>query len=80
MTQMAISSYLGAFLLLLLSYPFLLVFINLFFYDDVRKKCLLWFNIICFVMAAVLLVMHLQTEVIYGKELLDAWYSMYGDK
>lgn len=76
MTEMAISGYLGWFFLLLISYPFVLVVINIACYEAARKKATFWFNITCFLLAAFLLVMHMNIEIIYGKELLDAWYSI----
>lgn len=74
MTEMAISSYLGGLLLLMGSYPFLLVGVSMFFYDSERQKALRWLNGVSFLLAAFLLYMHMQTEVIYGRELLEAWY------
>lgn len=76
MTEMAISSYLGWLFLLLISYPFVLVVISIACYETARKKVTFWFNISCFLLAAFLLVMHMNIEIIYGKELLDAWYSI----
>ena len=80
MTEMAISGYLGWFFLLLISYPFVLVVINIACYEPDRKKATFWFNITCFLLAAFLLVMHMNIEIIYGKELLDAWYSSNHDE
>jgi glucan phosphoethanolaminetransferase (alkaline phosphatase superfamily) len=80
MTEMAISGYLGWFFLLLISYPFALVVINIVYYEPVRKKATFWFNIICLLLATFLLVMHMNIEIIYGKELLDAWYSANPDE
>lgn len=74
MTEMAISSYLGWLLLLIGAYPFLLVGVSMFFYDVERKRAQMWLNVLSFLLAVFLLYMHMQTEVIYGKELLDAWY------
>ncbi len=74
MTEMAISSYLGWLLLLMGAYPFLLVGVSMFLYDIERKHALRWLNGISFLLAAFLLYMHMQTEVIYGQELLEAWY------
>ncbi|EGR3203858.1 hypothetical protein DC889_24860 [Vibrio parahaemolyticus] len=74
MTEMAISSYLGWLLLLMGAYPFFLVGVSMFFYDIERKHALRWLNGISFLLAAFLLYMHMQTEVIYGQELLEAWY------
>lgn len=76
MTEMAISSYLGWLFLLLIGYPFVLVVISIACYETARKKVTFWFNISCFLLAAFLLVMHMNIEIIYGKELLDAWYSI----
>ncbi|GLR74607.1 hypothetical protein [Aliivibrio sifiae] len=75
MTDMAISGYLGWLFLLLIIYPFALVVINIACYEVARKKVTFWFNITCFLLAAFLLVMHMNIEIIYGKDLLDAWYS-----
>ncbi|OCH19013.1 hypothetical protein A6E05_01295 [Aliivibrio sp. 1S165] len=80
MTEMAISGYLGWFFLLLISYPFILVVINIACYEPDRKKTTFWFNIICFLLAVFLLIMHMNIEIIYGKELLDAWYSANPDE
>ncbi|MGF1903371.1 hypothetical protein [Aliivibrio sifiae] len=75
MTDMAMSGYLGWLFLLLIIYPFALVVINITCYEATRKKVTFWFNITCFLLAAFLLVMHMNIEIIYGKDLLDAWYS-----
>ena len=76
MTEMAISNYLGIFIVLLLSYPFVLVVLNIaIFSKDVRTKYTRWLNILFVVSMLALLYFHMQTEVIFGKELLDQWYS-----
>ncbi|MDD9155610.1 hypothetical protein PVK64_05360 [Aliivibrio sp. S4TY2] len=80
MTEMAISSYLGWLFLLLIIYPFALVVINIVCYEPSRKKATFGFNIICLLLAAFLLAMHMNIEIIYGKELLDAWYSANPDE
>ena len=54
MTEMAISSYLGGLLLLMGSYPFLLVGVSMFFYDSERQKALRWLNGVSFLLAAFL--------------------------
>jgi len=75
-TPMAISGYLGWFLVILLGYPFALVALQVAIYDKrFRRKVTIWFNLSCVVLVAGLIVMHMQTEVIFGKELLDAWYA-----
>lgn len=75
MTPMAISNYLGLFLLLIFLYPFVLVFISIVIYEPIyRGKVTIWFSIICALLAITLLVLHMNIEIIYGKELLDAWY------
>lgn len=73
-SQMAISNYLGGFILLLVSYPFIFVFIEVFFYKPTRGKILFWFNVFCALLALFLIVLHMGIEVIFGKELLDAYY------
>ena len=74
MTPLAISNYLGLLLLLGFIYPFLLVAINFVIYAPIRRnKITGWFNIICALLAIILLVLHLNIEIIYGKDLLDAW-------
>ncbi|MCG7498035.1 hypothetical protein MHO82_14285 [Vibrio sp. Of7-15] len=76
MEQMAISNYLGAFIALLVCYPFLLVALNIAIYDvKTRSRYTFWFNITCVLLAIILLTLHMQVEVIFGKELLDKWYS-----
>lgn len=74
MTEMAISSYLGWLLVLIASYPFILVGISMYFYDEERKQALRWVNGVSLVLVIFLLYMHMQTEVIFGKDLLEAWY------
>ncbi|MCZ4311533.1 hypothetical protein O4H45_22020, partial [Vibrio atlanticus] len=61
-------------LLLIGCYPFCLVGVSMFFYDAERKQALRWLNGVSFLLAVFLLYMHMQTEVIYGRELLEAWY------
>ncbi|MGR5147360.1 hypothetical protein ACQKP8_12540 [Photobacterium alginatilyticum] len=76
MTEMAISNYLGIFIVVLLSYPFVLVVVNIaIFSKDARAKYTRWLNIVFAVSMLALLYFHMQTEVIFGKELLDQWYS-----
>ncbi|MDO6500432.1 hypothetical protein [Photobacterium sanguinicancri] len=77
MTQMAISNYLGGFILLLICYPFILISINIFTYDTVRAKATFWLNVTCSLLAMLLLFMHMNIEIVYGKELLDAWHSQH---
>jgi len=48
----------------------------MFFYDAERKQALRWLNGVSFLLAVFLLYMHMQTEVIYGWELLEAWYRV----
>jgi hypothetical protein len=74
MTEMAISSYLGWLLVLVCTYPFLLVGVSMFFYSSRRAKAQRWLNWTCLLLVLFLFYMHMQTEVIYGKELLEAWY------
>ncbi|EPC8673169.1 hypothetical protein [Vibrio vulnificus] len=74
MTEMAISSYLGWLLLLIGVYPFLLVAVSMFFYDVERRRVQRWLSAVCLVLAGLLFYMHMGTEVIYGQELLEAWY------
>ncbi|KJY81562.1 membrane protein [Vibrio galatheae] len=74
-TPMAISGYLGALLVIMLVYPFLLVAINIAIYSpSKRKRATTWFNFASATIALILLVFHMQTEVIFGKELLDQYY------
>lgn len=74
MTEMAISSYLGWLIVLICTYPFLLVGVSMSFYSSRRVKAQRWLNWTCLVLALFLFYMHMQTEVIYGRELLEAWY------
>ncbi|SMY32202.1 hypothetical protein PMAL9190_00407 [Photobacterium malacitanum] len=74
MTPLAISNYLGLFLLLVLVYPFAMLAINFVIYEQSRRnKIAIWFSVICVLVAILLLVLHMNIEIIYGKELLDAW-------
>lgn len=75
MAPMAISNYLGWLIILLGSYPFLLVAINICTYEPMRRKVNIWFNMLCILLVIFLLVMHMNIDIVYGKELLDAWYS-----
>nr|WP_310946948.1 hypothetical protein [Vibrio vulnificus] len=73
---MAISSHLGWLLLLILSYPFILVGIQLAVFDiRVRAKVNRYFNWGFLVVVGALLFFHMQTEVVYGKYFLDLWQS-----
>ncbi len=40
-----------------------------------RERYTFWFNVICGVLMLVLLYLHMQTEVVFGKDLLDSWYK-----
>lgn len=72
MTEMATSSYLGWLILLLLAYPFVLVAVQIIAYGEFdKKRYTKWVNIISGSAFIILLICHLQTEVTYGKELLD---------
>jgi len=72
--EMAISSYLGWLLVVLLVYPFAYVGIHIGIFDiKVRTKVSRYFNRTVLVLIAFLLIMHMQTEVIYGKYFLDLW-------
>lgn len=76
MTEMAMSNYLGFFVLMLISYPFLLIILNIAINDIImRERYTFWFNVICGVLMLVLLYLHMQTEVVFGKDLLDSWYK-----
>lgn len=76
-TPMAISNYLGGLLALLIFYPFALVTLQIAIYSPTKRgRITKKLNILCACAAAFLLVMHMQTEVIYGKELLERYYSM----
>tara|TARA_Y100001956_G_scaffold23711_1_gene23477 strand:- start:86 stop:385 length:300 start_codon:yes stop_codon:yes gene_type:complete len=78
-TPMAISNYLGGLLAVLIFYPFVLVALQIAIYSPTKRaRITKKFNLICLALAAFLLVMHMQTEVIYGKELLDKYYSEHG--
>ncbi len=74
MTQMAISSHLGWLIVLIGAYPFLLVGCCLFFYDEQRKHIIFWVSVVSFVLAAYFMYMHMQIEIVFGWELLEAWY------
>ncbi|WP_440888296.1 hypothetical protein [Vibrio sp. WZ-1] len=72
--EMAISSYLGWLLAVMLVYPFAYVGIHIGIFDiKVRAKVSCYFNRTVLVLIAFLLIMHMQTEVIYGKYFLDLW-------
>ena len=74
-TPMAISNYLAVLIAIIVIYPFALVAVNIAIYSPVRrKKVTRRFNIICALLAAIVFALHMQTEVIYGKELLDKYY------
>ncbi|MGP8304803.1 hypothetical protein [Vibrio sp. YIC-376] len=77
LTEMAISSYLGWLLLLIVVYPFLLVGVSMYFYDIQRKKAQRWLSGVSLILAVFLFYMHMQTEIIYGRELLEAWYKAH---
>ncbi|MDF2153462.1 hypothetical protein [Vibrio sp. CAU 1672] len=71
--EMAMSSYLGWLLILLIGYPFALVAIQIGVFDvRVRTRVNRWFN---WGMLLALLLMHLQTEVVYGQYFLELWQS-----
>ncbi|WP_331426352.1 hypothetical protein [Vibrio sp. M260118] len=74
MTEMVISSYLGWLIVLICAYPFLLVGVSMFFYSSRRIKAQRWLNWTCLLLVLFLFYMHMQTEIIYGRELLEAWY------
>lgn|GEM_PF-1759180 len=74
-TPMAISNYLGVFLVILIIYPFVLVTVNIAVYSPTkRKRVTKWLNIISATVALILMALHMQTEVFYGKELIDKYY------
>ncbi|MEZ8101845.1 hypothetical protein [Vibrio bivalvicida] len=74
-TPMAISNYLGVFLAILITYPFVLVTVNIAVYSPKkRKRVTKWLNIISATVALILMALHMQTEVIYGKELIEKYY------
>lgn len=76
MAPLAISNYLGLLLLLIFIYPFLLVAINFVIYlPSHRNKITIWFSIVCALLGIILLILHMNIEIVYGKELLDAWYK-----
>lgn len=78
-TAMAISNYLGALLAVLILYPFALVALQIaIFSPSKRKRVTRRFNFVAAIAAVILLVLHMQTEVIYGKELLDRYYAEHG--
>lgn len=80
MAPLATSSYLGWLILLFVLYPFALVGIRIFAYEPVLSRATLWFNVISGLLAIYLLCMHLQVEVVFGRELLDAWFSNHPDE
>ncbi|MGR5212363.1 hypothetical protein ACPV4A_17555 [Vibrio rotiferianus] len=72
--EMAISSYLGWLLAVMLVYPFAYVGIQIGVFDiKIRAKISHYFNRVVLALIAFLLIMHMQTEVIYGKYFLDLW-------
>lgn len=73
---MAISNYLGGLLIALGLYPFVLVGIQFAVFEEKKRRRITnWYNAACFILVAVLFYLHMQTEVIYGKSLLDAWHA-----
>ncbi|KAB1455510.1 hypothetical protein BIY22_08875 [Vibrio panuliri] len=75
MTEMAMSGYLLILIAIIIFYPFALVAVQMIFYSDVfKKKYTRYLNWLVLCLFAFSLVMHLQTEVIYGEELLN-WLS-----
>ncbi|MGD8112227.1 hypothetical protein ACQEXU_01705 [Vibrio sp. TRT 21S02] len=80
-TPMAISNYLAGLLAMLFIYPFVLVGISIAIYSEQRRKVVISrVNLICGILTLLLFVFHMQTEVYYGKELLDAYYLNNSDK
>ncbi|MBD1557160.1 hypothetical protein HC752_09425 [Vibrio sp. S9_S30] len=78
MDPMAISSYLGWFLALLFGYPFVLVGLQFAVYEEQkRQRVTFWFNVAFVVVILVVLTYHMQTEVVYGQSLLEAWYTLH---
>lgn len=78
-TPMAISNYLGGLLAILIFYPFVLVALQMAIYSPTKRaRITKRFNLISLALSAFLLIMHMQTEVIYGKELLDKYYREHG--
>ncbi|WP_070967727.1 hypothetical protein [Vibrio sonorensis] len=74
-TPMAISGYLGVLIALIIFYPFALVGINIaIFAERKRARVTKRFNLICLGIAAVVFVLHMQTEVFFGKEILEEYY------
>ncbi|KXF82632.1 hypothetical protein [Enterovibrio coralii] len=72
---MAMSSYLEGLVWIILLYPLSLCLITIFVPDSVMKMTTRVFNVSCAFLFAFCLIMHMQIEVVYGKELLDAWYQ-----
>lgn len=72
LTEMAMSIYLGWLIILVIAYPFVLVVVQIVAYGEYNKKRYTKrVNVLCAAAFAILLVLHLQTEVIYGKDMLD---------
>ncbi|EGU46414.1 membrane protein [Vibrio ichthyoenteri ATCC 700023] len=72
LTEMAMSIYLVWLIALIIAYPFMLVTAQIITYGEYNKKRYTKrINLLCAAAFMILLVLHLQTEVFYGKELLD---------
>ena len=72
LTEMAMSNYLLWLIVLIIGYPFVLVAVQIIAYGEYdKKRYTLRVNILCAAAFAILLFLHLQTEVFYGKDMLD---------
>ncbi len=75
-TEMATSSYLTPLLILVACYPVYIIVAHIMIYDeDYRTKQVRIVSVILFCIIGFLLYQHMQTEVEYGKPLLDLWYQ-----
>lgn len=48
--------------------------------EETRKKVLIWGALIGSISFSILLFLQMKVELIYGKEILDYWYAINGDK
>lgn len=55
-------------------YPFLYVSVNIFFHGVQQTKISRWLNGISCTLLVFLFGMHIQNEITYGTEALEAWY------
>lgn len=75
---MAVSNYFYALIVLIIAYPVYIMVASIMIYDQqYKKKQVRWVTFITFVSILILGVLHFNTHVEYGKELLDFWYATH---